>query len=333
MRRKISTVLIPGASAPAGINTIKSLRLSDFKGKILSTDSNNLSAGFFLSDYYEVIPEAEADDYLEVLLNIIDKYKIEVLMPSSGYDIFPFSEFKAKLKKHGVFPVISDRKVLEICRDKISTFNHLNKYFSLPFTTLNPQEIVSYPVIAKPRFGKGSRDVVQINDEKELHYVSSKYSNMIYQEYLPGDEYTIDVMSDFEANPIVSVPRIRLQTKSGISTKGKVILDKYLIEESMKITSKLKIIGPSCIQMKKDNSDEFKLVEINPRLGGGTIFTTLAGANFPKMIIDLIEGKSIDQPKISEVTVLRYFEEIVLDERNKINYIGKDLLTSNACHI
>ena len=79
MRRQISTVLIPGASAPAGINTIKSLRISDFRGKVLSTDSNNLSAGFYLSDFYEVIPEAEADDYLEVLLNIIDKYSVEVL--------------------------------------------------------------------------------------------------------------------------------------------------------------------------------------------------------------------------------------------------------------
>lgn len=333
MRRQISTVLIPGASAPAGINTIKSLRLSDFRGKILSTDSNNLSAGFYLSDFYEVIPEAEADDYLEVLLNIIDKYSIEVLMPSSGYDIFPFSEYRSKLKKHGVFPIVSDRKILEICRDKISTFNHLNKEFSLPFTTLNPQEIDTYPIIAKPRYGKGSRDVIQVNDQKELQYVSSKYTSMIYQEYLPGDEYTIDVMSDLDGNPIVSVPRVRLQTKSGISTKGKIILDKYLIEESMEIVRKLKIIGPSCIQMKKDKIGDFKLVEINPRLGGGTIFTTLAGANFPKMIIDLVEGKTLQAPKISEVTVLRYFEEIVLDERNKINYIGKDLLTSNACRM
>lgn len=333
MRRQISTVLIPGASAPAGINTIKSLRISDFRGKVLSTDSNNLSAGFYLSDFYEVIPEAEADDYLEVLLNIIDKYSVEVLMPSSGYDIFPFSEYKSKLKKHGVFPIVSDRKILEICRDKISTFNHLNKEFNLPFTTLKPEEIGSFPIIAKPRYGKGSRDVIQVNDEKELQYVSSKYAGMIYQEFLPGDEYTIDVMSDLEGTPIVSVPRVRLQTKSGISTKGKIILDKYLIEESMEIVRKLKIIGPSCIQMKKDKIGDFKLVEINPRLGGGTIFTTLAGANFPKMIIDMVEGKTLETPKISEVTVLRYFEEIVLDERNKINYIGKDLLTSNACRM
>lgn len=333
MRRKISTVLIPGASAPAGINTIKSLRLSEFKGKILSTDSNNLSAGFFLSDYYEVIPEAEADDYIEVLLNIVDKYNIELLMPSSGYDIFPFSEFKTKLKKHGVYPVVSDRKILEICRDKIYTFRHLSKSFDLPFTTLNPEEIDTFPIIAKPRFGKGSRDVLQVNDITELQFVSSRYSNMIYQEYLPGDEYTIDVMSDLDGNPIVAVPRIRLQTKSGISTKGKIILDSKLIEESMKIVTKLRIIGPSCIQMKKDKFDRFRLVEINPRLGGGTIFTTLAGANFPQMIIDLVEGKTVSPPKISEITVLRYFEEIVLDERNKMNYMGKDIVTSNACRM
>lgn len=333
MRRKISTVLIPGASAPAGINTIKSLRLSNFRGRILSTDSNNLSAGFYLSDFYEIIPEAEDDNYLEILLNIIDKYSVEVLMPSSGYDIFPFSEYKTKLKKHGVIPVVSDRKILEICRDKIGTFTHLNNSFKLPFTTLNPEEIDFFPIIAKPRFGKGSRDVIQVNDQKELQYIHSKYSQMIYQEYLPGDEYTIDILSDLDSNPLVAVPRIRLQTKSGISTKGRIVLDKELIEESMKIVKNLKIIGPSCIQMKKNKDDEFNLVEINPRLGGGTIFTTLAGANFPQMIIDLVEGKKIDPPRISEITVLRYFEEIVLDESNKLSYIGKDLLASNACHI
>ena len=75
-------------------------------------------------------------------------------MPSSGYDIFPFSEFKSKLKKHGVIPVVSDRKILEICRDKIYTFNHLNKFFNLPFTTLNPDEIDTYPVNYKTAFWK-----------------------------------------------------------------------------------------------------------------------------------------------------------------------------------
>lgn len=331
MRRKVSNVLVPGASAPAGINTIKSLKLANFKGKVLSTDSNALSAGFYLSDYSEVIPEVDNHDYLEVLFKIIDKYDINVLMPSSGHDIFPFSENKEKLKRNGVIAVISDRDVLEICRDKILTFEHLNKKFNLPLTTDNKNNISEFPVIAKPRYGKGSRDIIKIDDFAELDYVDSRYSNMIFQEYLPGDEYTIDVLSDMDSNPITSVPRVRLQTRGGISTKGKIVLDKELIEESFRIVKHLNIIGPSCVQVKKDKDDGFKLVEINPRLGGGTIFSTLAGANFPKMIIDMVEGRSIKIPTISEVTILRYFEEVVIDGKKNTSYIGKDMLTSSVC--
>ena len=332
MRRKVSNVLVPGASAPAGINTIKSLKLASFKGNVLSIDSNKLSAGFYLSDFREVSPEAEDGGYLDFLFKIIEKYEINVLMPSSGYDIFPFSENKEKLRNLGVIAVISDRDVLEICRDKVLTFERLKKRFNLPYTTEDKNTITEFPILCKPRFGKGSRDIIKINDFSELDYVSSRYSDMIYQEYLPGEEFTIDVLSDFDSNPIISVPRVRLQTKGGISTKGKIVLEKELIEESFEIAKFLKIVGPCCIQMKKDKDNAFKLVEINPRLGGGTIFTTLAGANFPKMIIDLIEGKKIKIPSISEITILRYFEEIVIDEKNKVTYTEKDLLTSDVFH-
>ncbi len=330
MRRKVSNVLVPGASAPAGINTIKSLKLANFKGKVLSTDSNELSAGFYLSDYKELSPEAEDKGYLDFLFKVIEKYEINVLMPSSGYDIFPFSENKKKLRNLGVVPVVSDRDVLEVCRDKILTFERLKNNFNLPYTTEDKNRVTEFPIISKPRFGKGSRDIIQINDFSELDYISSRYSNMIYQEYLPGEEYTIDVLSDLDSNPLISVPRVRLQTRGGISTKGKIVLEKELIEESFKISKFLKIIGPCCIQMKKDKDNSFKLVEINPRLGGGTIFTTLAGANFPKMIIDMIEGKKIKMPTVSEVTILRYFEEIIIDEKNNVTYTEKDLLTHDV---
>jgi carbamoyl-phosphate synthase large subunit len=46
-------------------------------------------------------------------------------------------------------------------------------------------------------------------------------------------------------------------------------------------------------------------------MGGGTIFSALAGANIPAMIVAMVEGKKVTPPKISEITVLRYFEEIV----------------------
>ena len=66
--------------------------------------------------------------------------------------------------------------------------------------------------------------------------------------------------------------------------------------------------------MKETEDNEPQMVEVNARLGGGTIFTTLAGANIPALILDLVEGKEISVPTISEVTVIRYFEEIVVHD-------------------
>jgi carbamoyl-phosphate synthase large subunit len=80
----------------------------------------------------------------------------------------------------------------------------------------------------------------------------------------------------------------------------------------MNIAKHVGIRGPCCIQMKESAEGILKIIEINPRFGGGTIFTTLAGANFPAMIIDMINGKDIVKPTVSEITIIRYFEEIVL---------------------
>jgi carbamoyl-phosphate synthase large subunit len=69
------------------------------------------------------------------------------------------------------------------------------------------------------------------------------------------------------------------------------------------------------------------MIEINPRFGGGTIFTTLAGANFPAIIIDMLNGKDIVKPTVSEITLIRYFEEIVV-RSGKREYSGTNLLSN-----
>ncbi len=68
---KVSIVLVPGASAPAGINTIKSLKMADFVGKIVKL------------------------------------HQVQVLMPSSGFDIYPYSENYKELAEMGA---LEDRR-------------------------------------------------------------------------------------------------------------------------------------------------------------------------------------------------------------------------------
>src|SRR3989441_6896137 len=121
-----STVLVPGAAGPAGINTIKSLKMAGFGGKILATDSSSLSAGFFMADVNEVIPEADDHSFVDSLFHIVKMYQVEVLMPSSGFDIYPYSENRKQLAEMGAEAIVSDRDKLEICRDKMLTFQTLS---------------------------------------------------------------------------------------------------------------------------------------------------------------------------------------------------------------
>jgi carbamoyl-phosphate synthase large subunit len=306
-------VLIPGAGGPAGINTIKSLRLSLFKGNIVSTDSNPLSAGFFLSDFYYVIPPYDDKFFIEKLIKIIKEQNIKVLMPSSGFDIYGYSINYDLIVESGAIPIVSRRKVLEICRDKFLSYKFLSNKFPFAFTSEYHDRIDTFPLIAKPRFGKGSNNIIKIENELDLNYVLRKFKNMIFQEYLPGTEYTVDVLSDLTEKPIIAIPRIRLDTKAGISVKGKIKRDSMIENLCKKTAEALGIKGPCCIQLKESKDGELKILEVNPRFGGGTIFTTLAGANFPAMLLEMISNNKLIIPKVADITVLRYFEEIIIE--------------------
>ena len=107
---------MPGVAAPAGINTIKSLKMAKFNGKIIGTDSDSLAPGAFMSDVFSVMPEAREESlFIDKLFELVKIHRITVLMPSSGFDIYPYSKYRKELHKIGAFAVVSDMDALEIC--------------------------------------------------------------------------------------------------------------------------------------------------------------------------------------------------------------------------
>ena len=70
--------------------------------------------------------------------------------------------------------------------------------------------------------------------------------------------------------------------------------------------------GPLCVQMKEDKDGKPKLTEINPRFGGGSIFTTIAGINFIDVILAEKFGDKLELEEPREITITRYWDEIEL---------------------
>ena len=70
--------------------------------------------------------------------------------------------------------------------------------------------------------------------------------------------------------------------------------------------------GPVCIQFKENESGEPVIIECNPRLGGGTYMCTLAGVNYADIYFDLLTNTKRATPNPKEITVLRYYNEIII---------------------
>ena len=101
-------------------------------------------------------------------------------------------------------------------------------------------------------------------DKKDLMFYGSKVNRPIIQEFVSATEITVDALNDLQGHFIYAVPRIRTETKGGLSIKGVVFRDDALLTQIKRITEALPIIGPSNIQCFKTKTYNSK-PSIGPR--------------------------------------------------------------------
>ena len=137
---------------------------------------------------------------------------------------------------------------------------------------------------------------------------------IMVEEYLPGEEYTVDILAD-SGNPLLVIPRLREQIKLGVSFRGKVIKDQEIIDYSKKIVNKLKLHGLVGLQFKRDKNKIPKILESNPRLQGTNVLSAASGVNLPYLAVKLLLGEKFEVPEPKWGTgMVRYWGEIFYDE-------------------
>jgi carbamoyl-phosphate synthase large subunit len=304
---KLFRILVTHAGGPAAISVIKSLQCSKFKNDIVivAVDSDPTAAGLFLADIQDTLPDSTQEtQWKDSLFELIDRHNINVILQTGESDVALFSKFQKQICDAGVQLLIPTKLTIDTCQDKYTFYSLCKHEFKLPLTSLTKLNFPGKKII-KPVRGSGSRNIQIVEQQVSLQ------PGFMIQYYVDGPEYSVDVLCDESSNMLVGVVRERIQTKAGISTKGRIVNDTKILNECAKICMHLNIKGPACIQLKREGNDYFFL-EINPRFAGGLFFSTLAGVNIPEMMLEHFSGNSItiNQPK--EITVVRYFNEIVI---------------------
>jgi len=287
-------ILVTESGGPAAIGLIKSIKKSKHEAKVYAVDCNQLSAGNMLADEGFTVPVASSEEYLLFLLKLVVKHKIDIIIPTGEHDLVKLSWNKDKFEMNGCKIFCSDTFTVQTCQQKHRFYEYLKtKDINLPLS-------IRGPFIQKPIVGSGSRGI-KITESR----------NEMIQEYISGKEYTVDVFCDMESNIVSHVIRERVSTKAGISVIGKIIKNKAIKEQVEKVVKELSIKGPSCMQFIVTQLGIPYLLECNPRLGGGTYMSTLAGVNCADIYFDLLKNNKPESKEAREITAIRYFEEIV----------------------
>lgn len=307
------TIMRTGVGSSPSISTI--LTLQKLGVKIIGVDCNPLSIGFYFADVGYCIPKAEDPEYIPTLLKICKTEKVDAILPAVDEELIVLANHKDEFEKIGVFVVVAEKRVIEICSDKFKTYNFFAKNnISTPLTyealKVNLDK-VTYPKIIKPRFGRGQHNVYKVNNQRELEFFREYVDNPLLQDYIEGKEYTIDVLADFNGRVVCVVPRRRLAVESGVSIKGITIYKKEIIDNCIDIVKKLGITGPMNIQCFIDKNNKLFFTEINPRLAGGVALSVAANANILESLVKLLKGEDVKECFDFEenLLMLRYWAE------------------------
>jgi carbamoyl-phosphate synthase large subunit len=297
--------------------------MKGIKGKVISVDASPLAAALYLSDKHYIVPRISDFNYINVLLNICKKEGIKLIIPTIDTELLILSQNKKIFEKKGIRIAISDTKVIEICSDKLKTFQFFKENNIPTVETFLPYQIdrvqnLNYPLFIKPCDGSGSINTYKVNNKIELDFFIDYIENPVIQEYAEGQEYTMDILADLGGQVINIVPRERIEVRAGEINKGRTVKDERIIEYAKNITEKLGAIGPITIQCFVKDA-EIRFTEINPRIGGGYPLSFAAGANYPELLIRMVLGEKI-APRLGEfeenLIMLRWEDAVFIKEGN-----------------
>ena len=162
-----------------------------------------------------------------------------------------------------------------------------------------------WPKIVKPAYGFGSREIQVVRNLTELQ--SSNYSaeTHVLEDYLDGVESTIDVYFSRSGELHSVLARDRLLVEGGEIVHTKTRTPDSVEFDSIVKFSEYGLVGPLNFQFILSGSEKY-LMEINPRLSGGSTASIRAGWEAWRwMIEEYLEMVPLSKPLIRNLELFR----------------------------
>lgn len=286
--------------------------------------------GDFIDGYYQV-PVYNSENYVDVLLNICKIEKVKIFFPHISMEL-PIVLFRLEsFEKLGIKVAITDSRTLLVANNKYKLYECMQKhglktpkYYRIT-SSLDLQDKAfklgypEKPVCVKITESSGSRGIrvvrkdihkaeeflhqkpntmnISMDDMCQILNECSDLPEIIVMDYLPGCEYTVDLLAD-HGKTLYIAGRRNYESNMSIAMATYIEKNDNAYKLCVDIVSILKLDGNIGFDFIFDENNEPILTDLNPRITATIIIYKEGGLNFPYLRVKQLLGEKLPQIEI-----------------------------------
>ena len=271
-------------------------------------------SGSLLVDIYISTPNIHETNYVDYIKEIYINNQIDFIISVDEEELLIFR--RKNLDKECKL-VLPSTEILELFMNKLEASLKISQLgIKIPPVLTDLSQ--ASKIIFRKKKSVGSQGIYIVDLKKAIFIENHFNKDEFIQEYIEGEEYTVDIFSDKHGIPKLIIPRLRLEIRNGMSFKTKLIYDEQIIQKCKTILAKYKIPGLCNIQIIKNSNDIF-FIELNPRFAGSGIASNIASFNYIELYIKHFllnyQLRSYDHymdKVVWNAVITKYYEELIL---------------------
>jgi carbamoyl-phosphate synthase large subunit len=306
-------VLVTGVGGNVGQGIIRNIRNTSYNIEVIGTNVIGFSAGNHLCDKVYTTPFAYDAGYISAMNEIIEKERINLIIPSTDYEVYYLSQNRSLLQ---TALAASGADAASIYLDKYLSFLHHQKY-NIAFAEACLPSVYQgqfQDIIAKPRKGRGSRGL-HINPGTWNDFSDEEY---MIQELHKGQEITTAFYVNKNRELHGSITLLR-QLDNGATNQCKVVFehDDQLIPILKDIILNADICGAANLQSIVTPTGQIFPFEINCRISGTNSIRSNFGFEDVKYTLqEYLYDMPADQPNVKNGVAVRILMDVIYPDQS-----------------
>ena len=271
------------------------------KGKVICTDMSNLAPSIYEADQFYTVPRMTAPGYMDVILDICKKEKVDGVLSLIDPELSLLAENKERFAAVGTTVIGSSYELCEMSLDKFRMFQWLTEHGYRCAKSYMDKEAffadvaagkAKYPVFVKPAKGSASIAISKVYDRETIELLFAHSNGLMIQQFLEGQEIGADVYIDMDSRQVVSIfTKKKILMRAGETDKAVSFRDEKLFALIKQFAEEAGYTGQIDIDLFQIDGEYF-ISEVNPRFGGGYPHAYECGCDHMKLIVNNLEGNT-----------------------------------------